>query len=155
MTTRPSDPDGWYDPDGTDAATLRKIREERETTDRIIYAADEEVPDTTVRDLVKAYARIAELEAQVNHQRVWLEDAAIRHYAARIAELEAEVNHLQGENDRLREVRESRIAELEAEVDRLRDVLTETRDGANNLWAERDRLAADADYWMKRATRNL
>ncbi len=50
---------------------------------------------------------------------------------------------------------EARIAELEAEVDRLRDVLTETRDGANNLWAERDRLAADADYWMKRATRNL
>jgi uncharacterized coiled-coil protein SlyX len=37
---------------------------------------------------------------------------------------------------------EARIAELEAEVDALRDVLTETRDGANNLWAERDRLKA-------------
>ena len=56
--TRKSDPDSWYDP-------------------------DEEVPDTTVRDLVKAYARIAELEA------------------------------------------------------------------------ERDGHAADADYWMKRATRDL
>ena len=100
MTTRPSDPDGWYDPDGT--ADLR--------------------------------ARIAELEAQVNHQRVWLEEAARKH------DLSAA---------------DARIAELEAEVDRLRDVLTETRDGANNLWAERDRLAADADYWMKRATRNL
>ncbi len=39
--------------------------------------------------------------------------------ATRIAELEAEVNHLQGENDRLRDVRESRIAELEAKVDHL------------------------------------
>ncbi len=153
MTTRPSDPDGWYDPDGTDAATLRKIREERETTDRIIYAADEEVPDTTVRDLVKAYARIAELEAALNSMTIERgqaqaeRDEILHNKHDRVAELKTEVDLLQGENDRLRDVRESRITELEAanahslsERQRLRKEWETANKRIAKLEAERDRL---------------
>ncbi len=63
-------------------------------------------------DIAWAEALVAEVEA--------LDEAR-----ARIAELEAEVNHLQGENDRLRDVRESRIAELEVEVARLNAIEAE------------------------------
>ena len=94
MTTRPSDPDGWYDPDGT--ADLR--------------------------------ARIAELEAQVNHQRVWLEEAARKHDLSaantRIAELEAELKLEQDASRQAMLEVTQRLVATEAERDRLKAVLT-------------------------------
>ncbi len=50
---------------------------------------------------------------------------------------------------------EARIAELEAEREKWHsDAVRQTRLRIE-LEAERDRLATDADYWMKRATRNM
>ncbi len=94
--TRPSDPDGWYDPDG---AVLRQVRAEgmETTAEERAKAREWEVPDelgfpdgwiaALIRDLAHALARIAELEAKKEH-------AVYAYVSARIAELEAERDRL-------------------------------------------------------------
>ncbi len=89
--TRKSDPDGWYDP-------------------------DEEAPDTTVRDLVKAYARIAELEAEREH-------AVYAYVSTRIAELEAQVLEL-GKGESREWVKSTQLDELQARIAELEALST-------------------------------
>lgn len=91
--TRKSDPDGWYDPDGT--AGLR--------------------------------ARIAELEAEVAR------------LTERVAYFEREYQDSVSRTEAIENVETAK-----AEIARL-----------TALEAERDKLQADADYWVHRATRNL
>ncbi len=85
MTTLTSDSDHWYDPDGTDAATLQRVRE--------VGTYQQSDPSTDRRERLhkfeidRAFARIAELETQV-HQRA----LQMARDAEHIAQLEAEQN---------------------------------------------------------------
>ncbi len=133
MTTRTSDPDYWYDPDGKDAAMLGKIREAGE------YRRSDPSTDRRERlhkfEIDRALARIAELEAALAARLATEHDFDVALAQAIAESIARTATHGRADEETYQNVFSetfnrvirltARIAQLEAEIARLqsRDTL--------------------------------